>query len=314
MNMGPWGRASIIFAAWLSLESWATADSIEAPVHPMHPRTFVKSARLWAHRMNPSRSPAVTAALVSSTLLLAAHDQEAFERTQAFSQRIGLIGPEGQGDESQCLLCQGGARVEVPASLNAAFAFYGDGTLPVVLSLGYLGLGALRGDTELTETGAALARALVLAGVVVVAIKMTTGRESPAAATAAGGRWHGFPGVRTYMANQPKYYAYPSGHTTTAIAWTTVMVGRYSKQRWIAPLGYGMSALTMLAMVNRKAHWWSDYPLAIVLGYTLGTAAVEAGESTPSSADESSTTHGTGWRWQGVAVSGTGQIGSAWTF
>jgi len=47
----------------------------------------------------------------------------------------------------------------------------------------------------------------------------------------------------------------------------------YPEIKWIKPLGYTLTGLLGISMVNTGIHWYSDYPLAIVLGYAFGMIA-----------------------------------------
>jgi hypothetical protein len=79
--------------------------------------------------------------------------------------------------------------------------------------------------------------------------------------------------LRSYERNQPKYYAFPSGHITTAITTITVVAENYPDVWWIRPVGYSLTGLLGVSLVNVGYHWYSDLPLGIALGYTFGMLA-----------------------------------------
>ena len=101
-------------------------------------------------------------------------------------------------------------------------------------------------------------------------LKRIFGRESPAAATQHSGNWKLFPNLDDYQDNQPKYYAYPSGHITTLTATITVLANNFPEAKWIKPVGYTMIDVCGIGLVSRGMHWYSDLPMGIFLGYTFG--------------------------------------------
>jgi hypothetical protein len=68
----------------------------------------------------------------------------------------------------------------------------------------------------------------------------------------------------------PAYDAFPSGHMTTSLAAFIVIAENYPELRWIKPVSYSLEVLLGISMVNTGIHWYSDYPLAIFLGYSFG--------------------------------------------
>ena len=87
------------------------------------------------------------------------------------------------------------------------------------------------------------------------------------------------PHPSTYEKNQPSYYAYPSGHISTAMATLTVIAENYPQQSWIKPVGYSMIGALGIGLVGKGMHWFSDLPLGIALGYILGKTAVNPEET-----------------------------------
>jgi hypothetical protein len=57
------------------------------------------------------------------------------------------------------------------------------------------------------------------------------------------------------------------------MATVTVISENYPEVQWIRPLGYGIVGLTGVSLVNKGWHWYSDFPLAIAMGYTFGRIA-----------------------------------------
>ena len=142
------------------------------------------------------------------------------------------------------------------------------------------GLGALFGiyglitnDVRAVRTGSQIIQAVLASGTVVQVLKHITGRESPFVATTPTGVWNFFPNQITYHQHVPHYDAFPSGHVTTFLATVVVIAENYPEIWWIRPVGYLFTAGLAVGMVNKGIHWYSDYPLAIALGYTFGMIA-----------------------------------------
>src|SRR5205085_9149395 len=89
-------------------------------------------------------------------------------------------------------------------------------------------------------------------------------------ATSPTGRWAIFPDQVDYAKRVPHYDAFPSGHVATALSTLTVIAENYPDQKWIRWIGYPVIAALGIGMVAEGIHWWSDYPLSIVLGYSFG--------------------------------------------
>jgi membrane-associated phospholipid phosphatase len=152
-------------------------------------------------------------------------------------------------------------------------AFTGDGRL----TLGLAGIFALHGfvwkDDRSLRVASQTVEALLASGIVVQILKRVSGRESPQVASSPRGAWRPFPSLRGYNANQPRYYAFPSGHVTTAMATLTVLTENYPDQTWMRPAGYVIIGLAGVSLVSKGWHWYSDFPLAVALGYSFGMIA-----------------------------------------
>ncbi len=158
-------------------------------------------------------------------------------------------------------------------SASDFFVEMGDGKTQFGLAAGFAAYGLIAGDNKALRTGSQIAQAVLASGFVVQIFKHITGRESPFVSTAPGGKWIFFPNQIDYHKRVPHYDAYPSGHLTTSIATVVVIAENYPDNEWIKPVGYLLSAGVAIGMVNSGIHWYSDYPLAIILGYTFGMLA-----------------------------------------
>jgi membrane-associated phospholipid phosphatase len=130
--------------------------------------------------------------------------------------------------------------------------------------------GIILNDKTAIRTGSNIVESIISTGIFVQILKRITGRESPAASTEHGGDWDPFPSIKQYQKNQPSFYSFPSGHLATATAVITVIANNYPDQKWIRPVGYPLLGLLGFSLVSEGMHWYSDLPLAVLLGYTFG--------------------------------------------
>lgn len=159
-------------------------------------------------------------------------------------------------------------------TLSNLFTALGDGTTQFGLGAVFAVDGLIENDPHALRTGSEIVEAVLASGSLVQILKHMTGRQSPFTETRPGGAWRFFPNQIQYHKHVPAYDAYPSGHLTTAIATVVVIAENYPETKWIRPVGYGLSGILAVSMVNRGIHWYSDYPLAIALGYSFGYVIV----------------------------------------
>jgi hypothetical protein len=149
----------------------------------------------------------------------------------------------------------------------------GDGRLHAGIAAAFAGFGLIADDSRALRTASQTVEAFLATGISVQILKRISGRESPICATRNSGRWKFMPHPSTYEKNQPAYYAYPSGHISTAMATLTVIAENYPEQSWIKPVGYSMISALGVGLVAKGMHWYSDLPLGIALGYIFGKTA-----------------------------------------
>ncbi|MFZ0453068.1 MAG: phosphatase PAP2 family protein [Ignavibacteriaceae bacterium] len=146
----------------------------------------------------------------------------------------------------------------------------GNGEYQFLTSALFASAGIIFHDKTALKTGSNIAEAVLSTGLLVQMLKRITGRESPYASSEAGGDWLFMPSIKEYQKNQPKYYSFPSGHLSTATAVVTVIANNYPDLKWIKPVGYSLLGLLSFSLVNEGMHWYSDFPLAFCIGYSLG--------------------------------------------
>lgn len=164
-------------------------------------------------------------------------------------------------------------RSHVTSEVSNLFVAMGDGTSQFGLAGAFAAYGLVKGDDRALRTGSEIAEAVLASGAVVQVLKHLTGRESPFVRSSPTGVWKFFPNQIAYHKHVPAYDAFPSGHICTSLATVVVIAENYPDTKWIQPVGYVLTGLVGVSMVNRGIHWYSDYPLGLALGYAFGAIA-----------------------------------------
>ncbi len=234
-----------------------------------------------------------------STLALLPFDKDIHRELHDYSLRKKISRPGSQERAAFKFSLFGKPQgIFVPRSAVGVVWYFGDGLTWFLTSMGFTIYGYSHQDYRATQTAFQMFEAFSVSGPTVLAIKMATGRESPAESDSQVIRWQGFPGFQRYAANQNKYYAYPSGHTTAAVAAMTVIIENYSDYTWLVPLRAGMVGLLMLALIDVGSHWASDYPLALLLGYGAAQTAVQDARQRQLTQPGQQSSYRPGyWRW-----------------
>lgn len=213
------------------------------------------------------------AMVIGSTAVLYHYDPDLISGAQATGRDWGL----SNNVNYKSVIQIGGTTVFMgPADTAGWLYFLGDGTIPVVMSVGMLGTGYLGDNPRLYNTGIEMASGLLTGSIFDQVVKHIAGRESPSASTQDRGAWHPFANLKAYAANTSSYDAFASGHIMTAAVMFTVIEQNYPEYNcvmypfeaaWLGVLGFGM--------MNVGVHWASDYPLGIAMGYVFGKSAVD---------------------------------------
>ena len=233
----------------------------------------------FAKRIRPVENRWWLAGIGLSTAILIKYDQQILDESQRFASRIGLISENRNGRETYTIIDWSVGEYDLPLifpkNLNSVMYFIGDGLTHLGIIGGLVGYGLSNDDNRSLSTASQTLEALLVTGIVVQAIKRTTGREAGFKATKDGGKWQWFPNQMEYNKDVPKYDAFPSGHIATVMATTTVLAENYPEYTYIRPVGYSMMGLLAFAMMNNGVHWAGDYPLGLGIGYVAGMVAVE---------------------------------------
>jgi membrane-associated phospholipid phosphatase len=149
----------------------------------------------------------------------------------------------------------------------------GDGRLHLGIAAAFAGYGWMMDDSKSLRVASQTVEAFLATGITVQVLKRISGRESPIEATRNAGRWKFCPNPSLYQKHQASYYAYPSGHISTAMATLTVIAENYPQEQWIKPVGYTLVGALGVGLVAKGMHWYSDLPVGIALGYLFGKVA-----------------------------------------
>lgn len=151
--------------------------------------------------------------------------------------------------------------------------FTGDGRFQFGIVGAFAAYGFVFDDTRALRTASETTEAILACGGVVQLLKHVTGRESPFCSSKRTGRWDFFPNQIQYSKHVPHYDAFPSGHLATAMTTLIVIAENYTEVTWLKPVGYVGLGVISSSLVAYGIHWWSDFPLALALGYTFGEIA-----------------------------------------
>ena len=134
---------------------------------------------------------------------------------------------------------------------------WGEGSIPVGLTLGTIGAGLILQKPEVTRTGGRLATSLVVVTLLGRGMKKAIGRARPSE------------GPDQYTFDPfGKFNAFPSGHTITAFAVSTTLADAIDN-RWADAGLYTLAVGTGVSRLVGDHLWLSDVVGAAVLGTTV---------------------------------------------
>jgi hypothetical protein len=267
----------------LAEESQATAGKKGSPASRPGVLTFVKNQPadlkdFWRATFRRENGLMLGALAVGTGLLIAA-DQYLFVRTWRLGDRMSIThsGEQKTFAKTKIPFTSYVVRLNGPHDLGTAMYFLGDGVTHMTIAGSFLTYGLIRSDDRALRTSSELVEAIVANGIIVQILKHSTGRENPNTLTVPRGKWRFFPNQKDYAKHVNKYDAFPSGHLSTAMATVTVIAMNYPEYKFVRPVGYTLMSALAFQMVNNGVHWYSDYPLAIYMGYAFAKIAVDRG-------------------------------------
>ena len=215
------------------------------------------------------------AAVLGTTLALLPYDQQMTDTSHDYALNHHLMNRDDHyGQFASWHILGKSVDFPYPKDTTSFFWYLGDGMFSLELMAGFACFGYFGNDPRSSATSIQIFESLLITATTVMPIKMLTGRESPLRSTVDGGKWQGYPGLTNYINHQARYYAFPSGHVATAVSTLTVIAGNYPDSAWLVPTGSVAVGLLMVALMNVGSHWPSDFPLAVMIGYTAGHTVV----------------------------------------
>lgn len=125
-----------------------------------------------------------------------------------------------------------------------------------VLAAGWA-VGQIGGRSQLSRATAQATSSGLIAGGIVTVLKRGFGRLRPR------------DGSSEHFAPFSDHSAFPSGHTTLAVAIATSLA-HSTENKTVDAMLYGTAALTGFARINDNKHWFSDVVAGAALGYLVG--------------------------------------------
>ncbi len=225
------------------------------------------------------------AIMIAATGLLFVADQYLVRKSQNLGDHLGISHTNYQKTFASVRvpLTSKDLDFEGPFDSGSSLYFLGDGWLDVIITGGFFAYGITKSDNRALQTSSEIVESILASGAVVQALKHVTGRESPFTTQVDRGVWRFFPNQLRYSQHVPQFDAFPSGHLAAAMSLVTVTADNYPEYSYIRPVGYTLMTVLGFQMMNNGVHWASDYPLALVLGYSFGKTAVRKGRQSKDS-------------------------------
>jgi membrane-associated phospholipid phosphatase len=144
------------------------------------------------------------------------------------------------------------------------------GKAPIVLGVSALswGIGYLTGWDDVAVTGRDVTVAALLSGLNTALVKSVVGRARPRTRVGA----YKF----TPFTGDDDWQSLPSGDTTVAFAWASVLTERTGSLP-VAIGSYALATSVAWSRINKRAHWPSDVCLGALIGILYGRACGKYG-------------------------------------
>jgi membrane-associated phospholipid phosphatase len=130
--------------------------------------------------------------------------------------------------------------------------------------------GKIFGNKSIATTGRMLTESVLYTGLAVSLLKYTVGRSRPYTN-------EGSATMFTYSFQEANV-SFPSGHTATAFAISTVLANRIDNPIATVAL-YGLAGFTGYQRIYDNKHWFSDVFVGAAIGYFIGSSIVNSEES-----------------------------------
>ncbi len=184
--------------------------------------------------------------ILSGTALLTLADEpvrEAAQNSTSFKNSVPIIGGREYGEWYTII------------GLSGAFGVYG----------------LIAHDSVTKKISIELFQAGLYSEIVVGILKVTVGRARPYLN-------EGHHSFQPFTIFNPDYNSFPSGHSTSAVALSTVL-SRHMPTTFLKILIYVPAALTLASRIYQDKHWVSDELLGAAIGYFVADWVVDLHET-----------------------------------
>ncbi len=225
---------------------------------------------LMVELFKPKHLP-LTAGIAASTVLLSFADYNIYTSVKGFLNRNNISSEESF--DAIIRIKTGSKYTNIgkwPHNINTAIYDAGQGSSTMFLAAGFYLYGKIKHNVKALRVASQLTESFLALGIQTQIMKWAAGRQDPIVATDGKILWRPFPSIKEFQNHKVQYDAFPSGHLATFTSMVTILGENFPRQRWIKPVGYGLSALLSLAMINNGVHWLGDYPLGAALGVIIG--------------------------------------------
>ncbi|PIQ59433.1 MAG: hypothetical protein COW00_10780 [Bdellovibrio sp. CG12_big_fil_rev_8_21_14_0_65_39_13] len=156
-------------------------------------------------------------------------------------------------------------RNDVTYSLSTIGEHIGSDIPIITAGVGYV-LGVIIKNDRVKLVSIKLSKALIYSGLITRALKMSFSRSRPSSTDDP----YVFGGFDISNSN----VSFPSGHTTTAFAFATVIAEEFKDHKWVPYVAYSAAALAGWSRVHgagdgRPAHWASDVIVGALIGHIV---------------------------------------------
>jgi membrane-associated phospholipid phosphatase len=149
---------------------------------------------------------------------------------------------------------------------------YGNAGYMIILSGASYLAGKLINNKDISGTSRMVLETLAYAGIITTILKFGIGRARP---YAENGPFDFF----NFKTND-SYISFPSGHTTTAFAVSSVLAAKINNIYASIAL-YGLASLTLYQRIYSDQHWFSDTFIGAAISTVIGNAIVKFNECCP---------------------------------
>ncbi|PIP93996.1 MAG: hypothetical protein COV37_11665 [Bdellovibrio sp. CG11_big_fil_rev_8_21_14_0_20_39_38] len=156
-------------------------------------------------------------------------------------------------------------RNDVTSTLSTIGEHIGSDIPIITAGVGYV-LGVIIKNDRVKLVSIKLSKALIYSGLITRALKMSFSRSRPSSTDDP----YVFGGFDISNSN----VSFPSGHTTTAFAFATVIAEEFKDHKWVPYVAYSAAALAGWSRVHgagdgRPAHWASDVIVGALIGHIV---------------------------------------------